>query len=438
MVMPKTMYAKSGDLHVAYQVFGHGQLDLVMIPGFVSHVEYVWEEPRAARFLERLASFARVIMFDKQGTGLSDRASAVPTLEQRMDDVRAVMDAAGSRRAALFGISEGGPMALLFAATYPERISGLIIYGGFARIVRDDDERDRFKNFIASMERHWGGPWGIQHWAPSQVGDVAFRRWWAAFLRMAASPGAAGATLRMTMEIDVRHVLPAIRTPTLIMHAAQDRLLPVAHARHLAAHIPGALLVEVPGEDHLVFLDQSDQVLSEMQAFLTGVRPADDPDRVLATVLFCDIVGATERAVQLGDRGWRDLLARYYASLRKALNHYRGREIDTAGDGLLAAFDGPARAVQCAFSWVSAVRELGLSVRVGLHTGECERIDDKLSGVAVHIGARVAALARPDEVLVTRTVKDLVAGSAITFKDRGMHRLKGVSDSWRLYAVVST
>jgi pimeloyl-ACP methyl ester carboxylesterase len=342
-MVPTTRYAKSGTIHIAYQIIGRGPLDLVLIPGFVSHVEYIWEEPRAARFLEGLASYARLILFDKRGTGLSDQGVTVPTLEERMDDVRAVMDAEGVKRAALFGVSEGAPMALLFAASYPERTQALVLCGGFARLVRDDDypfgySESEMDQFIDSMERHWGGPWGVQHWAPSLVGDIAFRRWWAAFLRMSASPGAAAATMRMAMGIDARHVLPAIRTPTLIVHAAHDRAVPAQHARYLAGHIDGARLVEVPGEDHLFFTAPAERIFSDVKVFLTGMRGSANPDRVLATVMFCDIAGSTERAAAIGDRPWRDLLSQYYTLLRRQLNRYRGREIDTAGDGLLAGF----------------------------------------------------------------------------------------------------
>ncbi|RJQ78965.1 MAG: alpha/beta fold hydrolase [Desulfobacteraceae bacterium] len=436
------MYAKSGSIHIAYQIVGAGPLDLVVIPGFVSNVEYIWEEPRAALFFSRLASFARVVLFDKRGTGLSDHVGPVPTLEQRMDDVRAVMDAAGSSRAALLGVSEGGPMALLFAATYPERTSALVIYGSFARATSASDYPYGFTieetaAFIDSMERNWGGPWGVQHWAPSMQADIAFRHWWGTFLRLVASPGAAAATLKMAMEIDVRHVLPAIRTPTLIIHATHDRSLSVDHSRYMARHIRGARLVEVPGEDHLFFTGPAETILGEIEEFLTGVRHTGEPDRVLATVLFCDIVGSTERAVAMGDARWRDLLEQYYALVRRSLDHYRGREIDTAGDGLLAAFDGPARAIQCALRCVGQIPALGLQMRAGLHTGECERVGEKLGGVAVHIGARVAGLASAGEVLVSRTVKDLVAGSPIRFEDRGTHLLKGVPQPWRLYAVES-
>jgi pimeloyl-ACP methyl ester carboxylesterase len=436
----RTRYARSGDVHIAYQVIGEGPLDLVLVPGFVSHVEYIWEEPRAAHFLKRLASFARLILFDKRGTGLSDRGGPVPTLEQRMDDVRAVMDAAGSARAAVLGVSEGGPMGLLFAATYPDRASALVIHGSFARAAWAPDHpfgntAEELDQFTASMERGWGGPWAVKLYAPSLADDKGFRQWWAAFLRQSASPGSATALARMSWEIDVRHVLPAIRIPTLILHTPGDLAVRVEQGRYLAEHIPGARYFEAPGADHLFYAGQADVVLGEIEEFLTGTRNAPEPDRVLATVLFCDIVGSTEQAVALGDHRWRELLQQYYALVRRELGRFRGREIDTAGDGVLAAFDGPARAIGCGRQLAESVGGLGLRVRVGLHTGECDRVDDKLSGVAVHIGARVASLAAPGEVLVSNTVKDLVAGSGLTFEDRGAHVLKGVPGEWRLHAV---
>jgi class 3 adenylate cyclase len=438
----KTQYAKSGDVHIAYQVVGHGNLDLVVVPGFVSHVEYIWEEPRAARFLNGLTDFARLILFDKRGTGLSDRVGKVPTLEDRMDDVRAVMDAAGSSRAAVMGISEGGPLALLFGATYPQRTAALIVYGSFARAIRTADyphgiSQQELSTFIDHLERHWGGPWGVRHWAPSLQGDIAFRRWWAAFLRSAASPGAAATTLKMLMEIDVRHILPAIQIPTLIVHASRDRMLSVAHAHYLADHIPGAKLVEVDSEDHFPFIAAPDLIAGEIEEFLTGARHEKESDRVLATILFCDIVDSTDLAAAKGDRIWRDLLEQYYQLVRKALSLFRGVEIDTAGDGLLAAFDGPARAIRCARQCAEQVHTLGIRMRAGLHTGECERIGDKLSGIAVHIGARIVQHAQPDEVLVSSTVRDLVVGSTIRFEDRGKHMLKGVPQEWQLFAVTS-
>jgi pimeloyl-ACP methyl ester carboxylesterase len=353
MMRPETKYTKSGDVHIAYQVVGEGPIDLVVVPGFVSHVEYIWEEPRAANFLRRLASFSRVIMFDKRGTGLSDRVGPVPTLEQRMDDVRAVMDAVGSRQAALFGASEGGPMSLLFAATYPARTSALIIYGSYARRAWAPDHpfgrtEEEMANLLKAVESGWGSPVGIETWAPSLVQDELLRQWWAVFLRFAASPGAAIAVLRMAQEIDVRHVLPVIGAPTLILHRTGDRLARVEQARYLAERIAGAKLVELPGDDHLYFVGNVDAILDEIQEFLTGMRGIAEADRVLATVLVVDMVGSTERAAAVGDVRWRDLLATYHAQVGKEVTRFRGRIIDTAGDGAFAMFDGPARAVRCA------------------------------------------------------------------------------------------
>jgi class 3 adenylate cyclase/dienelactone hydrolase len=392
---PETKYAKSGDIHIAYQVVGKGAVDVVHVPGFVSHVEYQWEEPRWARMLQRIASFSRLICFDKRGTGLSDRVAAMPTLEERMDDVRAVMDAVGSRRAALFGLSEGGPMSVLFAATYPDRTTALILYGSFAK------------------------------------------RWYANYRKLGASPGAAIATYRMNMEIDVRHVLPAVRVPTLVLHVAGDRAVHIGNGKYLAERIPRAKLVELPGEDHIPLWDNSDTIVDEIEEFVTGVRPGHeaDHDRVLATILFTDIVRSTERAAALGDRRWRDILEQYYALVRRELSRFRGREIDTAGDGFFAAFDGPARAIRCACRIRDSVRAIGIELRAGLHAGECEVVGTKIGGIAVHIGARVAADAAPGQILVSNTVKDLVAGSGIGFESRGVHALKGVPGEWPLFAV---
>ena len=438
----ETHYAKSGDLHIAYQVVGGGASDLVLVPPFVSHVEHYWEEPTVARFLTRLASFSRLILFDKRGTGLSDRVppDRLPTLEQRMDDVRAVMDATGAERAALFGPSEGGPMSALFAATYPERTTALILYGTFASTVRDAtypwamDPEERRK-VIEAIPEQWGQGAYVDLLAPGMAGDERFRRWWARLERLGASPGAAMALRRMNGEIDIRTTLSAIRVPTLVLHRTGDLDTSIEEGRYLAAHIPGAKFVDLPGADHLPWAGDQDAIVDEVEEFLTGVRPAAEPDRVLATVLFTDIVGSTTRAVELGDRRWRDLLFSHNAIVRHELDRARGREVKTVGDGFLATFDGPARAIRCACAIRDAVRGLGLAIRAGLHTGECELIGDDVGGIAVHIGARVMARARPYEVLVSSTVKDLVTGSGVEFQDRGMHRLKGVPGAWRLYGV---
>jgi pimeloyl-ACP methyl ester carboxylesterase len=439
-MLPETRYAKSGDVNIAYQVVGNGPRDLVVVPGWVSNIDVFWEEPSFARLLTRLASFSRLIIFDKRGTGLSDRVNDMPSLEVRMDDVRAVMDAAGSPQAALFGYSEGAAMCALFAATYPDRATALVMGGGFARRVVAPDYPwgatvEQLMAFIEHIERDWGGPVGIEGRAPSMAHDQRYRLWWARWLRSSASPAAAATLIRMNSEIDIRHVLPAVRVPTLVLHSVNDRVIDVGAGRYMAEHIPGAKLVELSGIDHVPWGDDADRIADEIEDFLTGARHSVEPDRVLATVLFTDIVGATETAASLGDRRWHDLLDGHHALIRSELVHFRGREIDNAGDGFLATFDGPARAVRCACAISGGVRALGLEIRAGLHTGECELMGDKLGGIAVHTGARVAARANGGEVLVTSTVKDLVAGSGLSFENRGVQNLKGIPGEWRLFAV---
>jgi class 3 adenylate cyclase len=402
-----------------------------------------WESRSVEKFYNRLASFSRFILFDKRGTGLSDRVSPdkLPTLEERMDDVRAVMDAVGSNRAALFGYSEGAPMSVLFAATYPERTTALVLFGAFAELDFEGAVAPRLgisshEEFAATIEERWGeGFPPLELWAPSIGSNLAAADQWARAMRMAASPTAAGALIRMVQQTDVRHVLPSIRVPTLILHRKAERIVAVDHARYLAAHIPGARYVELPGEDHLPWIGDSNAILSEIEEFLTGAKHEPELDRVLATVLFTDIVDATQRAASLGDDGWRDLLERHHAVVRRELERFRGREVDTAGDGFFATFDGPARAIRCACAISDAVKPLGLDLRAGLHTGECEIIGEKVGGIAVHIGARIASLALPGEVVVSSTVKDLVAGSGLRFGDRGTRSLKGVPGEWRLYSV---
>ena len=431
----ETRYAKSGDLHIAYQVVGSGAIDLVLVPGFVSHVEGSWEEPSYGRFLERLSSFARLIRFDKRGTGLSDRGTDIPTLEERMDDLRAVMEAAGSQRAAVLGVSEGGAMSALFAATFPERTSALVLYGTFAEFRSWVPSPEHMERFIRAIDENWGTGSSLPRFAPSVAQDDQFRHWWARQERLGASPGAAMALMRMNSEIDVRHILPTIRVPTLVLHRTGDVTVNVEAGRYQAAHIPGAKYVELSGVDHLPYVGNADAVLDEIEEFLTGVRPVSAPDRVLATVLFTDMVGSSELAARLGDRRWHDLLQAHHGIVRQELARFRGLEVDTAGDGFLATFDGPARAIRCARSLGEAVRPLGIEIRTGLHTGECEIIGQKVGGIAVHTGARVAALAGPGEVLVSSTVRDLVAGSGLRFTDRGVHSLKGIPGEWRLFAV---
>jgi len=441
-MQPETRYARSGGVNIAYQVVGNGPLDLVYVMGWVSNLDYFWEEPSYARFLTRLASFSRLILFDKRGTGLSDRVheSELPTLEQRMDDVRAVMDAVGTPRAALFGVSEGGPMCATFAATFPERTSALVMYGSYAKRIWAPDypwapTPQVRQKFLDAIQEGWGGVVDLATLAPTATDDARFREWWAAYLRRSASPGAALALAKMNTEIDIRHVLSAIRVPTLIIHRTGDLDIDAGGSRYMAERIPGARYVELPGNDHLPWVGDQDAIVDEAEEFLTGVRRGPEPDRVLATVMFADVVGSTERAAAMGDRRWRDLLEGYHALVRRELSRYRGREIDTAGDGMFAMFDGPARAVRCASSIRDAVRPLGLEVRVGLHTGEVEMMGDNAGGIAVHIGARVAAHAGAGEVLVSSTVKDLVAGSGLRFEDRGTQVLKGVPGEWRLFAV---
>ncbi|MBA2569452.1 MAG: adenylate/guanylate cyclase domain-containing protein [Actinobacteria bacterium] len=441
-MQPGTRYAKSGELNIAYQVVGEGPLDLVYVPGWVSNIELMWEEPGFARFLSRLASFSRLILFDKRGTGLSDRVpnDDLPNLEQRMDDVRAVMDAAGSAEAALIGHSEGGNMCALFAATYPDRVTALVLVGCFAKRIRTVDypwaptsaEREETAQLV---ERAWPNALDLDTYAPSTIGDQPLQQRVLTYFRHCASPGAAAALLRMNSQIDVRAVLPAIQAPTLVMTRTGDRDVQAAESRWLAGQIPGAKFVELPGDDHLIWVGEAEPLLAEAEEFLTGARPAPEPDRALATVLFTDIAGSTERAASVGDRRWGELLQAHHAYVRQQLERFRGREVDTAGDGFFATFDGPARAVRAACAIRDSVKELGIDIRAGLHTGECELMQDKIGGIAVHTGARVAGAASPGEVLVSSTVRDLVAGSGITFDDRGEHELKGVG-TWRLYSVV--
>jgi pimeloyl-ACP methyl ester carboxylesterase/class 3 adenylate cyclase len=434
-----TRYAKSGDVHIAYQVLGDGPRDLVAVPGAWSHLDLIWEEPSWARYNERLASFARVILFDKRGTGLSDRVSDIPTLEQRMDDVRAVMDAAGSGHAAIVGVSEGGPMSALFAATYPDRTDALVLYGTFARMTAAQGYPWRpttveSESMYEHLAAHWGEAATLPLFAPSQAHEEAFRQWGRKLERMGVSPGDLVKWARSLSDLDIRHVLQAIRVPTLVLHRSGDAAISVENGRYLAEHIPGAKFVELPGDDHFPFVGDHDALIDEIEEFLTGVRHRAEPDRVLATVLFVDIVDSTRRAAELGDRRWADLLSQYYVVVRRELAASRGREVNVAGDGVLATFDGPARAIRCALAIRQGVRGLGLEVRAGLHAGECELIGDSIGGIAIHIGSRVASTAQAGDVLVSSTVKDLVVGSGIGFTDRGAHSLKGVPGEWRLFS----
>jgi class 3 adenylate cyclase len=433
----ETRYAKSDDVSIAYQVVGDGPFDLLYVPGWVSNVELAWEEPRHARFIERLASFSRLIMFDKRGTGMSDPValSELPSLETRMDDVRAVLDAVASERAALFGVSEGGNMSVLFAATYPERTAALVTFGIFAKRLCSPDYpwaptlEEREAVFVET-ERTWGNL-DVGDLFPSE--DEAFKEHFAAYARKSASPGAAVALLRMNTQIDVRHVLPAVHVPTLVLHRTDDRDANVEEGRWIASQIPGARFVELEGDAHLPIGGDQDSVLDEIEEFLTGDRRAPSGERVLTTVLFTDLIGSTERAAALGDRSWRALLDDHNRLVRRELERFRGREVDTAGDGFFATFDGPARAVRCALAIAQEVSDLSIEIRAGVHTGEVQTVDGKAAGIAVTLGARVAALAGPSEVLVSQTVRDLVAGSGLSFEDAGEHELKGVPETWRVY-----
>ena len=442
----ETRYARSGDVSIAYQVTGEGPFDLVHVPPFTSHVELAWRIPDTAEFIRRLSSFSRTIRFDKRGTGMSDRVSGTPSLETRMDDVRAVMDAVGSERAALLGFSEGGPMTILFAATYPDRVWALILVGSYPRTLWAPDypwgiPEEQYA-WSDDDQRSWGTPEQSKRLADDLAPSASeeSREALAVLIRQSVSPGAAAALSRMNGQIDVRHVLPAIRVPTLVINRTGDAARIVGGSRYLAEHIPGARHVEVPGLDHSISAGDAESILGEMESFLRDVweehaSQAAEPDRVLATVLFTDIVGSTSKAAELGDARWRELLGEHHAAIRRQLTRFRGTELDTAGDGFFARFDGPARAIRCACAITEAVKELGIEVRAGLHTGECEIVESKVGGIAVHIGARVAKEARPSEVLVSSTVKDLVAGSGLEFVERGTAELKGVPGEWRLFAV---
>ena len=449
---PETRYAKARDgIHVAYQVVGAGPIDMVFVMGWTSNIEAMWEEPALARFLNRLGSFARLILFDKRGTGLSDRVpeDRLPSLEVRMDDARAVMDAVGAQRAVIFGVSEGGPMATLFAATYPARTVGLALFGTSACWAGSPDypfprsSDAEFERYLDRIDRLWGtleyAAEEIRTWAaPSLAGDRRASEWLASYLRRSASPGAAIALERMNRGIDVRAALPAIHVPTLVLAREHDTDSAIAETRWMADRIKSARFVALPGMDHFFWVGDQAPMLDEIERFVEAIRDQEaDLDRVLGTVLFTDVVGSTAKAVELGDGPWRDLLDRHNGTVRALLGRFRGTEVDTAGDGFFATFDGPARAVRCAQAITVAVRDLGLEVRAGVHTGELETVLGKVGGIAVNIGARIGALAGPSEVLVSATVRDLVSGSGLVFEDAGEHQLKGLPDPWRLYRAVA-
>src|SRR6201988_638553 len=438
---PETMYARSGEVNIAYQVIGDAPLDLVFVMGWVSHMEYFWREPSFARFLLRLASFSRLILFDKRGTGLSDRVpiNQLPTLEQRMDDVRAVMDAVGSERAALCGVSEGGPMCSLFAATYPEKTLALVMIGTYAKRIRDAEypwgpTAEQREQFFEVMRKQWGGPVGIDERAPSVAGDPQFRDWWATYLRMGASPGAAVALTQMNAEIDVRNVLPSIRVPSLVIHRTEDQCLKVEEGRFVADRSPNAKFVELPGVDHLPFVGDQDAILDEVEEFLTGGRHPIEPDTVLATVMVARMVGVKELMERMGEERWSEWWRRLNGHISKEIEWFRGREMDIVEDRVLAIFDGPARAIRCAAAITEYASRLDVEIRTGLHTGECEIADGRVAGAAVEMSLCVSAEAAVGEVLVSSTVKDLVAGSGIGFEERGVHMLAGCGEG-RLFAV---
>jgi pimeloyl-ACP methyl ester carboxylesterase/class 3 adenylate cyclase len=447
VVLPETRYARTADgVHIAYQVVGDGPVDMVFVMGWVTNLEVMWEEPDFARLLEGLARSSRLILFDKRGVGLSDRVPTdrLPDLETRMDDVRAVMDAVGSERAVVFGVSEGGPMSMLFAATYPERTVALVLYGTVADFTaREPEYKGDPDAYLARMEGGWGSPSfardEIRNWAaPGHEDDERVVSWLASYMRRAASPGAALALERMNREINATHTLPAIHVPTLVIGRIGDLDFRIEQVREMAAGITGARLVEQPGIEHFPWMGHQEAILDEVERFVAALGEVEaELERSLATVLFTDVVGSTERAAELGDRRWKELLEEHHRRVRGQLARFRGVEVDTAGDGFFATFDGPARAVRCASAIVEAVAPLGIEIRAGVHTGEVEMIDGKAGGMAVVIGARVGALAGPSEILVSQTVKDLVAGSGLRFEDTGEHELKGMPDRWRLHRVVN-
>ncbi|UCC57118.1 MAG: adenylate/guanylate cyclase domain-containing protein [Gammaproteobacteria bacterium] len=432
----RTLYARSGDIHVAYQVFGEGEVDLVFVPGFISHIVNSWEEPGLAEWLRRRGSFSRVIMFDKQGTGLSDRGGELPGMDERMDDVRAVMDAENIERAAIFGISEGGSLATLFAATHPDRCRALILYGAFARFKSWFPTKEALQGLMQYVDRDWGSGQSLPMFAPGRKDDLAFQQWWGRFERLGASPGAVKTLMRMNSRIDTSDILASVNVPTLVIHRKEDVAVSVEGGRFLAEQIHDAKYVELAGVDHLPWVGENrNRILDEMAKFLTGEWRPVEADRILATVLFTDIVESTKRAAEMGDQQWRDLLDRHNTMMHKNIVRFRGRAIKSTGDGFLATFDGPARAIRCASAASEAARQIGMEIQAGLHTGEIELMGDDIGGIAVHIASRVLGQAGDNEVWVSRTVRDLVVGSDFAFRDQGLYELKGVPGEWQLIAV---
>lgn len=433
----QTQYAKSGDVYIAYQTFGEGPRNIVVAPGFISNVEWYWDDPRASKWLTTLARLGRVTIFDKRGTGLSDRVGDLPNMDIRMDDMRAVMDAAGVERAVIMGISEGGSLATLFAAHHQARCEALILLGAFAKFSSWFPTDEIFQQFLGYIQTAWGNGGIAPLVAPSLQTDAEFVRSFGKFERQGGSPAAVVSLMRMNSQIDISDVLTSIHVPTLVIHKTADAMVSVDGGRALAEGIPGAKLYEMPGSDHLPWFDDCGTYIAEIEEFVTGERSDPVIDRVLATVLFTDIVDSTKTAERLGDIAWRDLLNAHDHVVRKQLHRFRGNEVKSLGDGFLVTFDGPARAIKCAHAISNAVKTLGLAVRAGLHTGEVEMTESDVRGISVHLAARVAALGQGDQVLVTRTVKDLVAGSGLNFDDFGTHALKGIPEHWQLYVASS-
>ncbi len=448
LAKPEVRYAKSGSVHVAYQVFGDGPVNLVVTPGSITHLDYYWDEPGMRRFLERLGKFARVATFDKRGTGLSDRLTGAPTFEERMDDIRAVMDAAHFDNSVLVGVSDGVPMSILFAASYPSRTRGLVLYGGEAKGSWSPDypwenTREQWEEAIERIERTWGTRESdgrvVSFMAPSRIGDEKFTRWLGEMRRMGGSPGTSIALARSEMNMDVRSILPTIHVPTIVIHLTGDKACDIGEGRYLANHIPGARIVELPGVDHMFFVDTelTHRILEEIQKFALEVEPAAHQDRMLTTALFTDIVDSTKKAAELGDTRWQKVLEKHESMVRNEISRFSGRVVKNTGDGFLATFDGPTRAIRCAWTVTKSAGQIGIDVRAGVHTGECVVGPADMSGIAIHIASRVLDEASPGEVMVSGTVKDLVYGSGISFKDRGEHQLRGIEEKRRLFSVES-